>query len=174
MKILIALFQQLVTPEQKQLSELVDAKGGVKIFRNDDKMLLSLEDTASRVSGTPSAKGHRTQRGKTTDTNRNADDLRNEIFEEPDAAAEKNQTVFFRKFEVQKRQIIVELTLIVKRESDRVIQEVKGGPHERILDRVSFSFAHLSANRSIITRYSLQSIHEIWTEMVVVMVPPLH
>ncbi|KAI0249341.1 hypothetical protein BJV78DRAFT_1347821 [Lactifluus subvellereus] len=144
MNILIAMFQQLVSPEQKQLSELVDAKGGVKIFWNDDKMLLSLEETASKVSGTPSAEGHRAQRGKATDPNRNADDLRNDIFEEPDAAVEKNRMVFFRKFEVQKRQIIDELTLVVKRESDRVIQEVKGGPHERILDR---------------------SIHEIWKEM---------
>ena len=81
-------------------------------------------------------------RAKPSDANPNADDLRKDIFEDPDAATEKNRIVFFRKFEVQKRQIIDELTLVVTRESDRVIQVVKGGPHERILDRVSILSHH--------------------------------
>jgi hypothetical protein len=146
MDAMMTLFERLVSPEQKQLMELVDAKGGVKLLQTDDKTLLELDETANKVSSAPSAKGRRAQRGKPTDTNRNADDLRDDIFEEPDAAVEKNRTVFFRKFEVQRRQIVDELSLVVKRESDRVIQEVKGGPHERILDRVSVSFVPLSAN----------------------------
>jgi hypothetical protein len=140
MDAMMTLFERLVSPEQKQLMQLVDAKGGVKLLQNDDKMLLELDETANKVSSAPSAKGRRAQRGKHTDTNRNADDLRDDIFEEPDVAVEKNRTVFFRKFEVQRRQIVDELSLVVTRESDRVIQEVKGGPHERILDRVSISF----------------------------------
>ena len=143
---MMSLFERLVSPEQKQLMELVDAKGGVKLLQTDDKTLLELDETANKVSSAPSAKGRRAQRGKPTDTNRNADDLRDDIFEEPDAAVEKNRTVFFRKFEVQRRQIVDELSLVVERESDRVIQEVKGGPHERILDRVSVSFVPFSAN----------------------------
>ncbi|KAI9438366.1 hypothetical protein H4582DRAFT_1815213 [Lactarius indigo] len=144
MDVMMAMFQQLVGPEQKSLAELVAAKGGIKALRNNDKVLLSLEQTASKASSAPSSEGHRMNRSKPSDANTNADDLRKDIFEDPDAAADKNRTVFFRKFEVQKRQIIDELTLVVTRESDRVIQVVKGGPHERILDR---------------------SIHEIWKEM---------
>ncbi|KAH9171872.1 hypothetical protein EDB89DRAFT_2070428 [Lactarius sanguifluus] len=144
MNVMMAMFQQLVGPEQKSLAELVAAKGGVKALRNNDKMLLSLEQTASKAPSAPSSEGHRMNRSKPSDANTNADDLRKDIFEDPDAAADKNRIVFFRKFEVQKRQIIDELTLVVTRESDRVIQIVKGGPHERILDR---------------------SIHEIWKEM---------
>ncbi|KAH8987639.1 hypothetical protein EDB92DRAFT_1948471 [Lactarius akahatsu] len=144
MNVMMAMFQQLVSPEQKSLAELVAAKGGAKALRNNDKMLLSLEQTASKAPSAPSSEGHRMNRSKPSDANTNADDLRKDIFEDPDAAADKNRTVFFRKFEVQKRQIIDELTLVVTRESDRVIQVVKGGPHERILDR---------------------SIHEIWKEM---------
>jgi hypothetical protein len=130
------MFEQLVSPEQKQLAMTVAANGGVKALRNNDKMLLALEKTASKAASASSAEGHRAAYAKTSDTNQNADDLRTEIFEDPDHAVEKNQTVFFRKFEAQKRQIIDELTLVVKRESDRVIQEIKGGPHERIRDRV--------------------------------------
>jgi hypothetical protein len=119
------MFEQLVSPEQKQLAVTVAANGGVKALRNNDKMLLTL---ASKAPSASSAEEHRAAK--------NVDDLRTEIFEDPDAAVEKNQSVFFRKFETQKRQIIEELTLVVQRESDRVIQEIKGGPHERIRDRV--------------------------------------
>jgi hypothetical protein len=145
MNVLISMFEQLVSPEQKSLSQLVAAKGGVKALRNNDKMLLSLEkETASKAASAPNSDGRRMPRAKPSDANPNADDLRKDIFEDPDAAADKNRIVFFRKFEVQKRQIINELTLVVTRESDRVIQVVKGGPHERILDRVSISSPYVS------------------------------
>ena len=137
MDVMIAMFRQLVSPEQKQISELVAKMGGVSALRNNHKMLLFLEETASKVSNTPSAEGHRAPRAKPMDAKPNADDIKNDIFEDPNAAAEKNQTVFFRKFEAQKNQIVNELTLAVKREGDRVIQEVKGGPHDRIIDPVS-------------------------------------
>jgi hypothetical protein len=138
MNVMIAMFQleQLVSPEQKRLSELVSAKGGAKALRNNDKVLLSLEEIASKAASV-SSEGHRMPRTKPGDASTNADDLRKEIYEDPDSAVDKNRIVFFRKFEVQKRQIIDELTLVVTRESDRVIQVIKGGPHERILDRVS-------------------------------------
>src|SRR6266702_699856 len=158
------MFEQFVSPEQKQLAVTVAANGGVKAIRNNNKMLLALEKTASKALSAPSAEGHRQPRAMASDTNTNADDLRTDIFEDPDAAVEKNQIVYFRKFEAQKRQIIDELTFVVKRESDRVIQEMKGGPHERIRDRVCVFYPSLK--RVVISRHSLQTIHEIWTEMV--------
>jgi len=132
------LFEQLVSPEQKRLSELVAEKGGFKVLRDNDKMLLGLEATASKSSGQPSVDGHRTHQTKFNDSDLKVDSLRNDILEDPDAAMEKNWTVFSRKFEVQKNQIIDKLTHVVERESDRVIREVQGSAHERIRDRVGF------------------------------------
>jgi len=143
MNTLTAMFQQLVSPEQQNLSELVaqmTANGGVKALKNNDKMLLTLEEIASKSSSTPSAEGHRAPRAKASDV----DDLKNDIFEDPSVAIARNRDVFFRKFEVQKNQIIEELKLVIERESDRVIKEVKGGPHERIRDRVRRLTPHSS------------------------------
>ena len=165
MDVMIAMFQQLVSPEQEELSMLVNANGGVKALRNNDKMLLILDETASKASSTPSAEGHRAPRAKANDASPNAADLKNDIFEDPGTAMEKNRTVFFRKFEAQKKQIIEELTIVVKRESDRVIHEVMGGPHERILDRVS-GLTLYSFTKHTHGLLFFQSIHEIWTEMV--------
>jgi len=130
-----ALFQQLVSPEQKRLSELVAEKGGFQVLRDNDKVLLDLEATANESSRQPSVEG---LQGKINASDLKAENLRNDILEDPDAAVEKNWTVFSRKFEVQKNQIIDKLTLVVQRESDRVIREVRGSAHERIRDRVSF------------------------------------
>ena len=132
-----ALFEQLVSPEQKQLSDLVKAKGGLKVLQND-KMLLDLEKTASKASGSASVEGPRTRQAKPGDADLEADNLKEDILEEPNAAAEKNWVLFSRKFEAQKNQIIDELTLVVQRGSDRVIQELKGKAHERIRDKVGF------------------------------------
>lgn len=148
--VIMTMFQQLVSPEQKELSALVATSGGVKALRNNNKinkMLLVLEETASRASSTPSAEGHRALRTKVND----ADDLKIDIFEDPDAAVEKNRDVFFRKFGAQKNQIINELTLVIQREGDRTIQEVKDGPHERIRDRVSRPTPYPSPQYMLIT-----------------------
>ena len=154
-----ALFQQLVSPEQKRLSELVAEKGGFRVLR-DDKVLLDLEATANESSRQPSVEG---PQGKTHASHLKAENLRNDILEDPDAAVEKNWTVFSRKFEVQKNQIIDKLTFVVQRESDRVIREVKGSAHERIRDRVGFVACLFTQSP---TWYPPQSIHEIWVEMV--------
>jgi len=139
MDVMKTLFQELVSPEQKRLLELVTAKGREKVLKDDDKALLELEKAAGRASGVCNAEGGQASQEKHNDldTNLTADNLRRDIFEHPNVAVERNLIVFSRKFEAQKNQLLDELTLVIKRESDRVIQEVKGGPHERILDRVS-------------------------------------
>ena len=151
MDVMKALFQQLVSPEQKQLSDLVAAKGGLRALKDDDKILLELEKAAGKASNAPKADVGRARREKSKDTTASAEGLRRDILEDPNVAVEKNLTVFSRKFEAQKNQIVDELMLVVKRESDRVIQEVKGGPHERILDRVSGLSLSPTAKHTIIT-----------------------
>ena len=148
------MFEQLISPEQTRLAATVDEKGGVHALKNNDKMLLELEKTSSMALSAPGVEGRRALWAKPSNSNPNADELRKDIFEDPDAAVKKNEAVYFRKFEVQKLQIIDELTFAVQRESDRaideltfvvhregdrVIKEIKNGPHNRIRDRVCVS-----------------------------------
>jgi hypothetical protein len=129
------IFQQLVSPEQNRLAELVEEKGGLKVLRDNDKMLRDLEETASKSSSKLSIEERGIRQAKLGDSDLN---LGNDIFEDPNDAAEKNWAVFSRKFEAQKNQIIDKLTLVVQRESDRVIRGVQGSAHERIRDRVGY------------------------------------
>jgi hypothetical protein len=138
-----SLFEQLVSPEQKQLLDLVKAKGGVDALRNNDKILLDLEKTASKGSSSPSVEGHRARQNKSANTDPEVEDLRVDILEDPNAAAEKNWVTFSRKFEAQKNQVIDELALVVQHEGDRVIRELKGHAHEHIRDGVGLHFSML-------------------------------
>ena len=133
-----ALFEQLVSPEQEQLLALVKAKGGVKVLRKNDEILLDLEKTARKISDSPSVDEHHAGQTTSANTDPEAEDLRVDIWEDPNAAAEKNWVMFSRKFEAQKNQIIDELALVVQREGDRVIRELKGKAHERIRNGVGF------------------------------------
>ena len=109
---MMVVFQQLVSPEQKQISALVDEMGGVSALRNNDKMLLYLDETLSKASSTLGAEGRRAPRKRPTDANPNPDNIINVIFEDHNAAVETNQIVFFHKLEAQKSH---ELTYFIER-----------------------------------------------------------
>jgi hypothetical protein len=97
-----ALFQELVSPEQKRLSERVEEKGGLRVLRNNDyEDLVELEKSVSQSSNQPNVEGYRTRpsQAKGGDANLEVDNLRlkNDIFEDPNVAEEKNWAVFSRK-----------------------------------------------------------------------------
>jgi hypothetical protein len=64
------------------------------------------------------------------------DELKWELSEDVDLVLNRNMVVFMRKLDVQKRQLVLELTTVVKTQSDRVIKAVDAGPHDRVVDPV--------------------------------------
>jgi hypothetical protein len=67
----------------------------VNALKNNDKLLLTLEESAGKASSTSSAGGGPTLQIKANAEIPNADDLRNVIFEDPDTAVKKNFTPFY-------------------------------------------------------------------------------
>ena len=62
-------------------------------------------------------------------------DLRHDL-KDPEEAVAANLPSFERKLEILQRQIVDETEKVVVRESDRVIEAVIAGPHDRLLDKV--------------------------------------
>ena len=127
-----ALFQEFVSPGQKQLLEVLEKNGGIKGLRENSNLeaLIKVEKSVIGSSGQPSVGEHRIG-----EANLELEILRNDILENPNAAIENNWTVFNRKFEKQ----IQKLTDVVLQQGDRVVREVRGSAYERILDQVGFS-----------------------------------
>ena len=128
-----ALFQEFVSPAQKRLLEVLAENGGVEGLRKNDnlKVLIKAENSVTKPSSQPNFKAKR------RDANLELDDLRNDIFEDPNDAIENNWKVFNRKFEAQMNKID-ELTRVVLEDRDRFIREVRGSASERIHDQVGF------------------------------------
>jgi hypothetical protein len=82
---------------------LVEQRGGQTVLDND-KALKELNDLENK-SGAASQGTGKIHGGNTAKLS-DLDDLKDDLHMDPDAAMEQNMTVFTRKFEVQKRQIM--------------------------------------------------------------------
>ena len=127
---MLQLFQQFVTPEQKQLTVMVERMGGSSVLENDRAMrdLADAEFAFVAPTGSDSRHGG----GRPSDVI----ELLHEIKGDPGEAIEKNAEFFNRKFDIQRRQIMEDIARAVNREGDRIISAVAAGPHDRILDPV--------------------------------------
>ncbi|KAJ7498476.1 hypothetical protein FB451DRAFT_1016491 [Mycena latifolia] len=146
MDMMMKMFQQFVSPEQREMARLVEQKGGLQACQENDKILKELSDLENKSAG---ATGPQSAKG-TAGTG--LEGLRDELMTDPDAAMEKNMTAFSRKFEVQKRQIIDELSKVVERQGDRVISAITAGPHDKIIDPVT-------------DRLTASFLRQIWKDM---------
>lgn len=160
MNLLLAAFEKLISPEQREMQTLISKYGGSDEVKKNDNALANLikesshlvergEDTlqpsqpssitspggagAGNALGAPLGRGQASS-NKSADPALTVESLRAEFSENLDHVLEKNLEIFNRKFEIQKRQISEDLERIVARASDRIIAAVTEGPHDRILD----------------------------------------
>ncbi|KAJ7262295.1 hypothetical protein B0H12DRAFT_1105150 [Mycena haematopus] len=137
---MLAMFATFVAPEQKEMMRVVEQKGGLQACQENDKILKELSDLEAKSTSL----GTGPRSAKSAQKTSALEDLKDDLMVDPEAAMEANLTVFSRKFEVQKRQIVDELTKVVEREGDRVISAITAGPHDKIID---------------------PDLHKIWKEM---------
>ncbi|KAJ7481633.1 hypothetical protein FB451DRAFT_1236685 [Mycena latifolia] len=162
MDMMMKMFQQFVAPEQKEMMRLVEQKGGLQACQENDKILQELSDfeaksAASTGGAPPSAKS-----GAKTYA---LEDLKDDLVTDVDAAMEKNMSVFTRKFEIQQRQIIDELSRVVAREGDRVISAVTAGPHDKIIDpNVHMIWKEMGWRGSVKTRHFVMALRDHFQE----------
>lgn len=140
MDVMLTLFQQFVTPDQKKISAFVKKKGGPEACQKNMEVLRELAElepknvAVTHHSGSQFSSANNS-RSNTSTTGLSA--LLEDLAPSIDESLQENFTVFSRKFEIQQRQLKEELTRVIQRESDRVIGALTSGPHDKILDKVS-------------------------------------
>jgi hypothetical protein len=63
-------------------------------------------------------------------------DIKREMYSSIDAMLQENMKVFSVKFDLQQKQIVAEVSIVVQRTGDRLQTALLSGPHDRILDEV--------------------------------------
>ena len=129
---MMEFFQSTASLEQKEISARVREKGGIQAVIDNDRSLKDLVDLYRGSESTVEVAGARGRRDIAVDIT----DLRLEIREGVEVAVERNAETFLRKFEMQRKQIVDELSRVMHREGDRIISAVTAGPHDRIVDPV--------------------------------------
>ncbi|KAF7294308.1 hypothetical protein HMN09_01159800 [Mycena chlorophos] len=164
MDMMMKMFSQMMSPEAREMARLVEQRGGAEACQDNDKLLKELNELEAKSSsslGPQSSKGSASANGAKSAL----EDLRDELSMDLDAAMEKNMTAFSRKFEVQQRQIIDELTKVVERQGDRIISALSSGPHDRLLDPDVYKiWKDMGWRGSVKARYFVMSLRDYYQE----------
>ena len=130
----ICFLQTYVPQDQKSLHDHVQRHGGPMVVLQEQRTL----EKISALSATTQPGDQGTLSG--------IQDLEHDLKKNPKEAAEANFLSFGRKLEIIQRQIADETEKIVVRESDRVIESVIAGPHDRLVDKVGTTMDSLRSD----------------------------
>jgi hypothetical protein len=137
-KLMKLVFTHFTSPEEQELLLFIKSKGGPEVFIKDDKLLLDLIQKHKTQQGKTGQEDDRVGQGKASfDLGRNSafDDTKKELNADLDAVLAGSKRFFAQKFEEQKDQI-AKVRDDIRRESDRIVGELRSGAHDRILDKV--------------------------------------
>ena len=156
MDALLAYFHTVSSSESQDIVARIKDKAGVETVLENERLLRELVDGNGGFSG--DAVEVRGRRGVTFDV----EELKSELREDIESTTEKNAQTFSRKFEMQRNQIMDQLSTVACSERGRFVDAVTSGLHDRIVDPVrQFYIAHdVSLMRFV------QDLRAVWKEMV--------
>ncbi|RPD68326.1 hypothetical protein L226DRAFT_527321 [Lentinus tigrinus ALCF2SS1-7] len=129
-KLMEVVFERMRTPEER------DLLGGIDAVLKNDKLLeevLAKQKAGPRKDKDERGAKKRAVPGQTLDAVLTVTDLRKEVNKDVEQVLADNK-FFDQKFEAMKMQVD-EVKVEIRHESDRVIDTILAGPHERIVDR---------------------------------------
>ena len=133
-KLMEVVFERMRSPEEREVASLVASQpGGVDAALKNDVLLERVLAAQKAKDGKGAARRHGA--GAEEDKTRTIADLRQEVTKDVEQVLADNK-YFEQKFEVVRMQVD-EVKVSIRRETDRVIDTLLSGPHERIIDRVS-------------------------------------
>ena len=128
------VFQTLIAPEQAELQKL----GIVESGSPNKALIKQLLKDHPQFKLAKSTSESRSQAGKSEPDKKDIDDVLEDLRSSSDSTKkdeDKNNEYFERKFNILARQM-EEVKDLVVHETDRTINAINAGPHERINDQV--------------------------------------
>ncbi|KAH9950295.1 hypothetical protein B0H21DRAFT_565923 [Amylocystis lapponica] len=165
---ILNFFQTCVSPEQQKLSALIQQKGGSEAVLNSEETLKELNtlyrNDRSLQAVDPNSSLESAAIGA-FDLQAGFHALQMDLGGNPATIIKNNFETFERKFAMQQRQIAEELNRVITRESDRVIETVTSGPHDKIIDRDLYTiWKEMGWRGSVKTRHFVLAIRDYYRE----------
>ena len=126
------IFERLRTGEEQEISTFVTSKGGAEKVLKSDALMGELMKTQQLRDDHPKYGPVNDDRSATTVL-----DVRRDATRDLDIVLAENRRTFEQKFEAQQIQMDKIRDTVVK-EGDRIINTIISGPHDRIVNKVSY------------------------------------
>lgn len=146
------VFSQLRPANEVQLTEKIELKGGVQMIRTNESALRELFESSENkdfceASVAQGGEGIKYQRSTNRDREARMseytfDDLKAELKQDLNTMITSNLEAFTGKFQLFYNELYINLEKYIHQEADRVIVEVKRGPHDLIRHHVRYCCAH--------------------------------
>ncbi|KAG8857178.1 hypothetical protein FRC20_000315 [Serendipita sp. 405] len=152
---MLKLLRVLDSPREKELWKLVKQKGGPKACLEDDNILKEL--ATSRSSQLQNSQG--------VVDNVKLGEVKQSLKEDVDKSLTANFTVFEKKLELQRAQLVSAMDRIVQRESDRVLSAITSGPHDRVVDKdLHLIWKEMGWKSSVKARHFVLAVHDYFIQ----------
>ncbi|KAJ6578128.1 hypothetical protein B0H19DRAFT_1230009 [Mycena capillaripes] len=148
MKKMMEMFSTMMSPQERDMGRWISQNGGDKVvLASDKKCAAMLKYQDSLTSGSGPAAGHATenQRARSvSDEEAKKNDakavaaLRKEYREDIQGIIQENLESYSKRFEMGLDDLGKELGSKIQHQGDRLIKYLRGGPHQRIKDKVVF------------------------------------
>ncbi|KAH9917244.1 uncharacterized protein B0H18DRAFT_40293 [Fomitopsis serialis] len=154
---IIHFLQAYVPQDQKNLYDQVSRRGGAAAVLHDQRALQELV-ALSTVTETTDSTGGLSDRCNPADVH----ELQSDLWDPAEGAAQ-NLPTFERKLEMLQRHIVEDTEKVVIRESDRIIESVTAGPHDRILDKdIHAIWKDMGWRGSVKSRHFVLALHDFY------------
>ncbi|KAL6303383.1 hypothetical protein BKA93DRAFT_735065 [Sparassis latifolia] len=129
-RLLLDYFQVWNTPREEKINKAFMQMGSPELILDSthyiEELLVLAHDSDEDITFRPSG----SERGM----QKSMEQIKQELRDAPDVAIKNNLSSFEGKFDLQRRQIVDQLSQVMHREGDRIISEVTAGPQEKIKD----------------------------------------
>lgn len=128
-------FKDYVTPEQRSVRNYVESKGGAKQLISDDKLLQKLLKSIKTVRAAVAVSGSSTILESSIQRDE-ISSIQTDLAVKSELATRSNEEQFSVTFQVMEENMKREMQMMLRRESDRIIDAVTAGPQNKIEDKV--------------------------------------
>ncbi|KAJ7240155.1 hypothetical protein B0H12DRAFT_57866 [Mycena haematopus] len=144
MKIMMEMFATMLTPQERDMGRWIQQNGGEKAVLGDDKKCAAMIKYEASVAASSGPVGHadKGRPGPDEDPKKKEEKaiaaLRKEYREDIEGIIQENFESYSKRFEMGLDDLGKDLGNKIQHQGDRLIKYLRGGPHQRIKDKMVY------------------------------------
>ncbi|KAF8143465.1 hypothetical protein K438DRAFT_1875998 [Mycena galopus ATCC 62051] len=137
------MFTTMMTPQERDMGRWIDQNGGEKVVLGNDKKCAAMIKYEASIAASNGAVGHADKTRSGTDEDSKKEEkaiaaLRKEYRDDIQGIIQENLESYSKRFEMGLDDLGKDLGNKIQHQGDRLIKYLRGGPHQRIKDKIIY------------------------------------